>query len=102
VVDFGQNQNVRREQMDARQAIEIMTEEAEKQGATPNDESGVVRAIVAANLPGRPDAQFYAWFSITCDLADRSAKREGYSSSVDRAYKIASAKIQIRNAAEVR
>lgn len=87
--------------MTANEAIRLMTDEAERQGATANDESRIVRAIVTANLPGRPDAQFNAWICICIDLADRAARRQGYQSEVDRAYTAAKAKIDARKAAEV-
>jgi hypothetical protein len=36
----------------------------------------------------RPDTEFYLVFLIGCEIADELARREGYSSSVDRALSI--------------
>ena len=85
----------------AQEAISLMTDEAERQNATPNDEAGIVREIVYANLPGRPDAQFNAWLCICCDLADRAAKRQGFKSEVDRAFTKANQTIAARQATVV-
>lgn len=87
--------------MTANEAIRLMTDEAERQGATANDEAQIVRAIVTTNLPGRPDAQFNAWLCICIDLADRNARRQGFTSEVHRAYAMAKSKIDARNATEV-
>jgi hypothetical protein len=55
-----------------------MADEAERQNATPNDESGIVRAIVTAQGLG-----FNAWFCVCCELADRKAHRLGFKNQSD-------------------
>ena len=85
--------------MDAKQAVNLMADRAENLGAESNDTQGIVRAIVTENLPDRPDAQFYAWFSICCELADRAARKQGYTSEVDRAYSVAKHNVAARKVA---
>jgi hypothetical protein len=75
----------------ASEAIALMTDEAERQCADADDSNGIIRSIVAANLPGRPDAQFYAWFSICIEISDRAARKAGFTSAVAMAYRTAEA-----------
>ncbi len=70
-----------------KQATAIMADEAERQNATPDDDSGVVRAIVIAQGFG-----FGAWFCVCCELADRKAQRLGFKDQCDMA--VRSAKFQ--------
>lgn len=63
-------------------AIRVLTDEAKRQGADANDTSGAVRAIVNAYGFG-----FEAWFCVCCELADRSARRDGFVDQCDRAIK---------------
>jgi hypothetical protein len=70
--------------IDLREALRIMTDEAEAQHADANDTNGAVRAVVTAHGFG-----FEAWFCVCCELADRSARRQGFRSEVDRAYTVA-------------
>lgn len=67
-------------------AIRLLADEAERQGSDANDSSGIVRALVGVNLPGRVDAQFSAWFCVCCELADRAARVNGYTSAVEQAW----------------
>ncbi len=76
-----------------KEAINLMAIEAERQGADSNDSTGVVRAIVAANLPGRENVWFDAWFGVCCELADRKARALGFTSEVARTYAVASEKV---------
>ncbi len=62
------------------EAIRIMADEAEKVGGEPNDENGVVRGIVLGH-----GLSFNAWFCVCCELADRSARRDGFKDSIDHA-----------------
>jgi hypothetical protein len=64
------------------QAIQLMADAAEEQGADANDTTGVVRAIVTAH-----GLEFCAWLCVCCELADRSARREGFRDQNDRALK---------------
>ena len=48
------------------QAIQILADEAQKQGADANDSTGVVREIVLAH-----GLSFNAWLCVCCELADR-------------------------------
>lgn len=57
-----------------------LTDEAEQRGADANDSNGIVRAVVAQH-----GLSFYAWFCVCCELADRSAQREGFKNQADRA-----------------
>ena len=66
---------------DVNEAIQVLTDEAERLGANANDTTGVVRSLVVAHGLG-----FDAWLCVCCELADRSARREGYRSQSDRAY----------------
>lgn len=75
--------------MEIQEAIRLLTDEAERQGATANDEAGIIRSLVAVH-----GLSFNAWFCVCCDLADRKAKREGFKSEVDRAFTVASNLIQ--------
>jgi hypothetical protein len=70
--------------VDAATATQILADEAERRGATPNDDDGTVRALVAAHGLG-----FCAWFCVCCELADRRARAEGYTSQAHRAAAIA-------------
>ncbi len=64
--------------------IRLMTDAAEEQGADVNDTNGVIRAIVTAHGLG-----FNAWFCVCCELADRSAQRQGFKNQCERAYTLA-------------
>lgn len=66
--------------MTAKEATVILADEAERQGATPDDAAGIVRALVLAH-----GLEFCAWFCVCCELADRAARREGYADQIDRA-----------------
>jgi hypothetical protein len=66
--------------MNVAEAIRLLTDEAERQGAEPNDDQGIVRALVASHSLG-----FGAWFCVCCELADRNAQRQGYRDQGHRA-----------------
>ena len=66
--------------MDIKEAIRLLTDEAQKQGADANDSTGVIRALVAAHGFG-----FEAWFCVCCELADRNAQKEGFKDQFARA-----------------
>jgi len=68
-----------------------MVDEAERQSADSNDCKGIVRDIVTAHGLG-----FNAWFCVCVDLANRAARRQGFASEVDRAYKAAQTEIEKR------
>jgi hypothetical protein len=60
--------------MDVKEAIKVLTDEAQRLQATPNDDSGIVRALVLAHGLG-----FNAWLCVCCELADRNAQAQGFS-----------------------
>ena len=62
------------------EAIKVLTDESERLGADGNDSAGVVRSLVTKHGLG-----FYAWLCVCCELADRSAQREGFKNQSDRA-----------------
>ena len=66
--------------MDIKEAIRLLTDEAQKQGADANDSTGVIRALVTAHGFG-----FEAWFCVCCELADRNAQKEGFKDQFARA-----------------
>jgi hypothetical protein len=66
--------------MNVTEAVRILTDEAERLGATADDNNGTVRQLVTAN-----GLSFNAWFCVCCELADRSAQREGFKNQFDRA-----------------
>ncbi len=66
--------------MTAAAATLILADEAERQGATPDDSAGIVRALVLAH-----GLEFCAWFCVCCELADRAARREGFDNQGHRA-----------------
>lgn len=66
--------------MTVQEAIRIMADEAECQGATPNDDNGVVREIVFAH-----GFSFEAWLCVCCELADRRARMKGFKDQIDQA-----------------
>ena len=66
----------------------MLTDTAEALGADANDTQGIVRELVLTNGLG-----FNAWFCVCCELAERSAKRQGFASEVDRAYRIAQSNV---------
>lgn len=70
--------------MDVNEAIKVLTDEAERLNADANDTTGVVRQLVMAHGFG-----FEAWFCVCCELADRSAQRQGFKNQVDRAFTVA-------------
>jgi hypothetical protein len=69
-----------KDEMDVQQAITLLTDEAERQGANANDTSGVVRALVLHHGLG-----FNPWFCVCCELGDRAARREGFKHQADKA-----------------
>ena len=69
---------------DVKDAVRLLTDEAERLGAEANDEQHVVRSLVLAHGLG-----FNAWFCVCCELAERSAKQNGFASECDRAYTVA-------------
>lgn len=73
-------------------AIRIMADEAERLGADGNDSNGAVRAIVTS-----AGLSFCAWFCVCAELADRSARKEGFKDQTDRA--LANVKFKSRKAA---
>lgn len=75
--------------MDAKQATQLLADEAERLNATANDEDQTVRRLVLAHGLG-----FNAWFCVCCELADRAARQQGFSSEVERAYTAAKRKLQ--------
>lgn len=66
--------------MDVQQAITVLADEAERQGANADDTTGVVRALVLHHGLG-----FNAWFCVCCEVADRAARRQGYKNQADKA-----------------
>ena len=68
----------------AREAIQLLSDHAEKLGADAADSNGLVRAVVTAHELG-----FDAWLCVCCELADRSARRQGYADQADRAAALA-------------
>lgn len=79
---------------DSKEAIAILADEAERQGADANDTNGTVRAIVTTHGLG-----FNAWFCVCCELADRAARRQGFKNEVDRAFMAAKQTIEAKRAA---
>lgn len=69
-------------------AVQLLADYAEELGATANDEDRKVRELVSDHGLG-----FNAWFCVCCELADRAAKRQGYSSEVARAFSVATARL---------
>jgi len=67
--------------MTVQEAITALADEAEKQGAEANDDRGIVRALVTAN-----GLSFNAWFCVCCELGDRAARAQGFTSAVAMAY----------------
>jgi hypothetical protein len=61
-------------------AVQLMTDAAIAQGADANDSTGIVRAIVIAH-----GLSFDAWFCVCCEIADRSARAEGFEGQAHRA-----------------
>ena len=66
--------------MTGEEAIKLLAEEAERLGADANDSNGIVRELVVAH-----GLEFYAWFCVCCELADRAAQRQGYKDQFERA-----------------
>jgi hypothetical protein len=66
--------------MTVQEAIRLLTDEAERQGAEPNDDQGIVRALVTSH-----GLSFNAWFCVCCELADRGAQRQGFRDQGHRA-----------------
>jgi hypothetical protein len=62
------------------EAVRLLADEAERLGADANDNKGIVRELVTAH-----GLSFNAWFCVCCELADRSAQREGYWNQGERA-----------------
>lgn len=75
--------------MTAAEAIQILADEAERQGCDANDTTGAVRALVQSHGLG-----FNAWFCVCCEIADRAARRQGFKSEVDRAFTKAMERVQ--------
>lgn len=67
--------------MTTQDAITLLADAAEQEGANANDDAGIVRAIVTQHGLG-----FNAWFVVCCELADRSARREGFKDQFERAF----------------
>ena len=65
---------------DVKEAVRRLADECEKFGGTASDDDGTVRYIVEHYGQG-----FGAWFCVCCELADRSAQREGFKNQGDRA-----------------
>lgn len=63
-----------------KEAIRLLTDQAQELGADANDSTGIVRHLVTAH-----GLSFEAWFCVCCELADRNAQREGFKNQVDRA-----------------
>ena len=70
------------------EAVRLMADEAERRGENANDDGGNVWSIVSAHRLG-----FNAWLCVCCELANRSARREGFKSEADRAYSQAEEKV---------
>ena len=70
----------REQKANVQTAIAEMADLAEFNNATANDETGVVRAVVAHYGFG-----FEAWFCVCCELADRAARRKGFKDQCDMA-----------------
>ncbi len=66
--------------MDTKEALRLLTDEAQRQGADANDSAGIVRALVTAH-----GLSFYAWFCVCCEMADRNAQTEGFADQSQRA-----------------
>lgn len=62
-----------------KEATRILADEAERLGATPGDENGMV-----VNLMAPHRLSTLARFCVCCELADREARREGYADALDR------------------
>ena len=63
------------------EAIKVMADKAIELGETTgSDDTGIVRAIVAAN-----GLSFNAWLCVCCEIADRNAQKEGFKNQSDRA-----------------
>jgi hypothetical protein len=65
----------------AKEAIRLMTDEAEKLGADADDTQGIIRQIVTDHNLG-----FNAWFCVCCEIADRRARSAGFRGEAHRAY----------------
>lgn len=61
-------------------AIRLMADEAERRGENANDDGGNVRSIVTAH-----GLSFCAWLCVCVELANRSARREGFADQSHRA-----------------
>ena len=66
--------------MTTQEAVTLLADEAERLNADANDTNGAVRELVLDH-----GLSFNAWFCVCCELADRSARREGYKDQFDRA-----------------
>ena len=82
--------------MDTKEVIEIFANEAERLGADANDDAGIVRSLVNAHGLG-----FCCWLCVCCELADRSARREGFDNQSHRAFVRAKERIAARQAGAV-
>jgi hypothetical protein len=60
--------------------IGALADSAEMRGASASDEDGVVRRLVESY-----GLDFLAWFCVCCELAERSARREGFKDQGERA-----------------
>ena len=69
-----------------KEAIKLLSDQAETLGADAADSNGIVRAVVMAHRLG-----FNAWLCVCCELGDRSARREGYADQYARAAALARA-----------
>jgi hypothetical protein len=77
--------------MDANEATQILANEAERLGAEPNDEQGIVRALVTTH-----GLSFNAWFCVCCELADRNARKQGFKGQADRAARLMARQAKVR------
>jgi hypothetical protein len=50
---------------------------------------GPVHEWVRRNVSYRPESEFYVVFLLSCELADRQARREGFANQADRAVRLA-------------
>ena len=56
---------------------------------------GPVHQWVRRNVSYRPETEFYVVFLLSCELADRQARREGFKDQADRAVCLAAEKLGI-------
>lgn len=72
--------------MELQELISQLADRAEAAGVDrSNTES--VRDFIRTNCSYRPDTEFYIYFMLTCELADRHAQRQGFENQFDLALK---------------